>query len=121
MRKYEARVQQVFVFYVLRLLFEINPPGWSPYQFFSIDRSVRENERAGRAKTRPASFVPEHGPVLGKEQKSVPELGALFLVPTLRVQVLGQKSENTRLREKARRRTGYGVWGLESGKNGDPV
>jgi hypothetical protein len=83
------------VFYVLRLLFEINPPGWSPYQFFSIDRSVRENERAGRAKTRPASFVPEHGPVLGKEQKSVPELGALFLVPTLRVHVLGQKSEET--------------------------
>ena len=80
------------MFYVLRLLFEINPPGWSPYQFFSIDRSVRENERAGRAKTRPASFVPEHGPVLGKEQKSVPELGALFLVPTLRVHVLGQKS-----------------------------
>ena len=62
----------------------------------------QEVRRARRAKTRPASVVQEHGPVLG-EQKNVPEPGALLLVPTLRVHVLGQKSENTRLREKARR------------------
>ncbi len=40
-----------------------------------------------------------------------------FLVPTLRVHVLGKDQRSTRLRERCRDENGSGVWGLESGKN----
>ena len=53
------------------------------------------------------------GAVLG-ERESVPELGDLFLVPTLRVQVLGKDQREHEMKREGETRTGLGsgVWGL---------